>query len=119
MHIAFFKLFSEPSLSKTISCTHTCVSESYLVIEDSEKPSILLFMRTIVEPLRLIRHQHRSHGSFLCRLKDHLPSRSAFIESILKSAADEGFRLETIDEGVLRTLMDLKHQKSTRVICES
>ena len=60
--------------------------------------------------------QFRGHDAFVCRLKDYLPSRSRFIDAIVRSARDEGFDVEPLEHARLESIMAKKHQQTTKVL---
>lgn len=59
---------------------------------------------------------NRQHSDFICRLKDHLPSREVFVDSIVH-AFDHQFSLEETDlDAIQKTLTDVPHLNSTYVL---
>ena len=60
--------------------------------------------------------QARQHSDFICRLKDHLPSREVFVGSIVH-AFEQQFSLEETDlDRIEQTQPHIPHLNSTYVL---
>ncbi|MCP5492231.1 MAG: lipoate--protein ligase family protein [Chlamydiales bacterium] len=59
--------------------------------------------------------QNRGHDAFLCRLKDHLPCKDAFIESI-KNEIDKRYGIAYVDFLSIQNVIRQEHRKSTKLM---
>jgi hypothetical protein len=60
--------------------------------------------------------QARKHSDFICRLKDHLPSREVFVDSIMQAFEQQFSLEETSLERIEQTQPHVHHLNSTYVL---